>query len=995
MSARPGSDLDALRGSLAGSSGPRFWRSLDELARTERFQELLRREFPALAPEWSNDVTRRHFLTTMGASLALAGLVGCTRQPKETIAPYAQAPEALVPGRPLHYATALTLMGFAKGVLVETHDGRPTKVEGNPDHPASLGASDVYMQAATLGLYDPDRSRAVTHLGEIRPFGDLLEVFAQVVEAQGKSGGAGLRILTETVTSPTLAALLRGVLQRYPAARWHQYEPLNRDHAAGGARLAFGEPLHARFDFSAADVVLALDADPCAPGPGSLRAIREIAARRRPADGGGMNRIYVVESSPTNTGAIADHRLPLASGDIPALARGLAARLLPEGGGGADLPGHLGGHGRWLDAVAADLRRHEGRSLVLAGDRQPAAVHALAHLLNDRLGNLGRTVVLTDPVEAAPVEQIASLAGLVAEMRAGSVEALLILGGNPVYTAPADLDFAAALESVGLRVHLGLHQDETAALSHWHVPQAHELEAWSDARADDGTVTILQPMIAPLYDGRTPCELLAVFDGRAGRPPYDLVRDHWREQSGSASFEEWWQQALHAGMVPESAAPRRAVPIRNGLLAELDASGWERTPGLEIAFAADPSTYDGRFANNGWLQELPRPITRLTWGNAALISPQTAARLGLGNGDRARLRHGGREIEAPIWIVPGQAADTVTLPLGGGRRRAGRVGSNIGFDAYALRVSAAPWLAGGAEMVPAGGREPLACTQEHHAMEGRGLVRHATLREYGEHPDFARHAGHDPEPEATLYPDFKYEGHAWGMVIDLNACVGCNACVIGCQAENNIPVVGREEVASGREMHWIRIDRYFEGDPERPAIWQQPVPCMHCENAPCEPVCPVGATSHSSEGLNDMVYNRCVGTRYCANNCPYKVRRFNFLLYADFDTPSLKALRNPDVSVRSRGVMEKCTYCVQRINRVRVEASAGGRPIRDGEVQTACQQACPARAISFGDLNDKESGVSRRRADPRNYGLLTDLNTRPRTTYLAALRNPNPDLEEA
>jgi molybdopterin-containing oxidoreductase family iron-sulfur binding subunit len=960
MSEKRMTDIDEVRRSLEGQSGPRYWRSLDELARTPRFQELLQREFPSLAPAWSNEVTRRHFLTMMGASLALAGLVGCTRQPKETIAPYVQAPEHMVPGKPLYYATALTLGGYATGALVETHEGRPTKVEGNPDHPASLGASDVYMQAATLGLYDPDRSRAVTYLGEIRPRSDLLDILKQTLEAQAKRGGAGLRILTETVTSPTLAAQLRSVLQRFPAARWHQYEPLNRDNAVGGARLAFGEPLQARCDFGAADVVLALDADPVAPGPGALRAIRDIAARRRPRDGkGGMNRLYVAESSPTNIGAMADHRLPIAAGDIAPFTRALAARLDLRGHRNEALPAHLRQHSKWVDAVASDLQRHRGRSLVLAGDRQPAAVHALAHAINDALGNIGRTVFLTEPVAADPVDQHASLADLVRDMRAGKVEILMMLGGNPVYTAPADLDFAAAMEMVGLRIHLSLYQDETSVRSHWHVPQAHELEAWSDARAEDGTVTLTQPMIAPLYDGRTAHELLAALDEKAGRSSYDLVRDYWRERAGSASFDAWWQRALHAGVIEGSAARPRRATVKKSLLADLDAAGMpEKKPGLEVEFRADPSTWDGRFANNGWLQELPRPITRLTWDNAALISPQTAARLGLGNGDRVLLRHGGREVAAPVWIVPGQAAESVTLHFGGGRQRAGKVGSKVGYDAYALRGSEAPWFAGGLEIHNTGDKQNLACTQEHHSMEGRHLVRHGTLHEYGEHPDFAQHIGHDPGPEMTLYPGFKYEGHAWGMVIDLNACVGCNACVIGCQAENNIPVVGPDEVAMGREMHWIRVDRYFEGDPERPDIWQQPVPCMHCENAPCEPVCPVGATVHSSEGLNDMVYNRCVGTRYCSNNCPYKVRRFNFLLYADFDTPSLKPLRNPDVSVRSRGVMEKCTYCVQRINRARVDAHAEDRSIREGDMQTACQQACPAKAIR----NAPTSGSSRYRA---------------------------------
>ncbi len=996
MSEARGAGIATLRGRLAGRTGRQYWRGLEELAGTPEFQDLLRHEFAAGADTLADPVQRRTFVSLMAASLALAGLTGCTRQPRETIAPYAEMPEQLVPGKPLYYASALTLAGFARGVLVETHEGRPTKIEGNPDHPASRGATDVFMQAAPLELYDPDRSRTVTFLGNIAPWSQLLSAVVTAIKAQAAKQGAGLRILTETITSPTVAAQLAAVLAQLPRARWTSWEPINRDNARAGAAMSFGHPVTPQYQIAKADVILSLEADFVAPGGASLAHIREFAGRRRRGGeaGGGMNRLYMVESTPSAAGAVADHRLPLASSEVEHFARAVAAATgLPV----AQEPGaasRLATHTRWIDAVARDLQAHRGACLVLAGDHQPPAVHALAHALNSHLGAIGRTVTFTDPVEAGDPDQASGLSQLAADLRAGAVDLLLILGGNPAYSAPVDLDFAGALGSAGLSIHLGSHDDETSARCHWHVPMAHELEAWGDARAWDGTITIQQPMIAPLYDGRTTIELLGALTGNAGRPAYDLLREHWRGRlEQGMDFERWWRRTLHDGLVAGSALPAKNVTLRTDWMSRPGQA--PAAEGLEIVFRPDPSAYDGRFVNNGWLQELPRPITRLTWDNAALLAPALAWKLGLENSDVIELSVGGRTIEAPVWIVPGQAFNTVALHLGYGRNRTGRVGQGAGFDAGALRASSALWLAHGATLKPTDGTHALSCTQLHGSMEGRGLVRWASLDEFHAHPDFVKHAAHEPAREESLFPPYKYEGHAWGMVIDLNSCVGCNACVIGCQAENNIPIVGRSEVANGREMHWIRMDRYFEGDENDPAIWNQPVPCMQCENAPCETVCPVGATVHSSEGLNDMVYNRCVGTRYCANNCPYKVRRFNFLLYQDFKEPSLKLLHNPDVTVRSRGVMEKCTYCVQRINQARIETQKQDRPIRDGEILTACQQACPAQAITFGDLNDPASRVSTLRADPRNYGLLTELGTRPRTTYLAALRNPNPELEKA
>jgi MoCo/4Fe-4S cofactor protein with predicted Tat translocation signal len=987
-------DWARMRERLALFTGKQYWRGLEELADDERFREFLDHEFPRQAAVWAEHVDRRQFLKLMGASLALAGAGACTRQPTEKVVPYVRAPEQIVPGEPLFFATATSLAGVGTGVLVESHMGRPTKVEGNPEHPASLGASDAFAQAAVLELYDPDRSHVVTNAGDIRPWAAFLDVMRRALEAQHERRGAGLRLLTETVTSPTLAQQLRDLLARFPQAGWHQYEPTGRDGSRAGTRLAFGQAVETRYHVDRADVLLALDADFLACGPGNLRHAREFGRRRR-ADrsDGEMNRLYVVECTPSVTGAAADHRLPLRAREVETFARAVAAALgLP-----VRAPRGLGAHRAWIDAVANDLRKHRGSSLVIAGEHQPGSVHALALALNQALGNVGRTLTHTAPIEAEPIDQTASLSKLVSEMENDEVEVLLILGGNPAYNAPVDLRFADRIAKVPLRVHLSLYDDETSRLCHWHVPEAHLLESWSDVRGPDGTVTIIQPLIAPLYEGKTVHELLGALSERPERSGYEIVREHWRQRwsesratASDSDFEDFWRRALHDGVVAGSALPERPVALRSDWMRRLPDP--EVADGLEIVFRPDSTVHDGRFANNGWLQELPKAITRLTWDNAALISPATAERLGLQNEQVVELRYRGRSVHAPVWITPGQAGDCVTIQLGYGRTRAGRVGTGAGFDAYALRTADAPWFGSGLEIRATGERHALACTQVHHSMEGRLLVRSVTLAQYRAHPEIVHQMEHELPP-ASMYPPHPYDGYAWGMAIDLGSCIGCNACVVACQAENNIPVVGKAEVARGHEMQWLRIDRYYEGALDDPVIHHQPVPCMHCENAPCEVVCPVNATVHSSEGLNDMVYNRCVGTKYCSNNCPYKVRRFNWFLYSNQNEETLKMLANPDVTVRSRGVMEKCTYCVQRINYARIRAKKEDRSIRDGEIVTACQQVCPTEAIVFGDLNDPESRVSRRKAEARNYALLASLDTRPRTTYLARLRNPNPELE--
>jgi molybdopterin-containing oxidoreductase family iron-sulfur binding subunit len=1023
--------------------GKAYWRSLEELADTPAFQELMRREFPDQALEREGGLTRRRFLALMGASLALAGLNGCSVRPapQREIVPYVRAPEEIVPGKPLFFATAMALGGAATGLLVESHMGRPTKVEGNPDHPASRGATDLYAQASVLGLYDPDRSQTPTYLGRTRTWDEAFSALGTELSKPALRQGEGVRLLTGAVTSPTLARQLREFLRKNPKAQWHRYEPVGPDGALAGtrrepvwreaarygAKLAFGEYVDTHYDFTKANVVLSLDADFLSCGPGHLRYVADFMSRRRGGTAGdaampAMNRLYVAETAVTGTGAKADHRLALRAQDIEGLARAVAAQVGLEVEAGPGAPDH----DRWVSAVAKDLGRHPGRCVVLAGERQPAAVHLLANALNDHLGNVGKTVFHTAPVEA--LEGAHSLEELVNDMagRKAKVKLLVILGGNPVFTAPANFRFRERMQNVPLRVHLGLYQDETARQCHWHLPEAHYLEAWSDVRAYDGTASVVQPLIAPLYSGRSAHELLAVLTSGRQTPGYETVRGYWRDfwerqKKKSGTFETFWQTAVHDGFVPDTKFPTRSVSLK---------AGWEKHPatggrghgGLEIVFQPDPTLYDGRFANNGWLQELPKPLTRICWDNVALMSPKTARDQGVGeratntsggphgatSTEVVELRFHGRLVRAPVWVMPGHADGSVTVYLGHGRTSAGKVGDGVGFNAYALRRSDFPWFGSGLDVRPTGDTHLVACTQHHQLMENRELVRSATLGHYRKHPKFAAEPEERQErehAETTRRPLDMYQGERpyqtetqrWGMAIDLTACTGCSACVVACQAENNIPVVGKEEVTRAREMHWLRIDTYHHGggrDREVPTeFYFQPVPCMQCEDAPCEYVCPVAATVHSADGLNDMVYNRCVGTRFCSNNCPYKVRRFNFFQYADYATESLKLMRNPDVTVRSRGVMEKCTYCVQRIRQAVIEAEKEERPVRDGEILTACQAACPARAIVFGDTSEKGSAVARLKESPLNYALLAELNTRPRTTYLAALRNPNPELE--
>jgi molybdopterin-containing oxidoreductase family iron-sulfur binding subunit len=960
-----------------------FWRDVAEFKAGRRIKRPMLPNH--LIPDGS--INRQQFLKVMGASIALAGLTGCATEPKGPtgLAPYVSRPPGITEDQSILYASALTTQGYAQGVLVRAVSGRPIKIEGNPQHPQSLGATTIFEQASLLTFYDPDRSRSIVSNNQNVTWGEFVSALQTVDANQQAKQGSGLRILTQTITSPSLGDQLNQLLAKLPSAKIHQWEPVNRDNVLEGSQRAFGAPVNPVYRVDQADVILTLDADFLNAGPDSLRNARGYASKRvvTPTNAS-QSRVYAVESTPSVTGTIADHRLPVKARDVQAVGRAIAAGVGVPGVGGA-LP--AGVSAAWVAAVVADLGQHRGSSLVVAGDQQPPDVHHLAHQLNQTLGNVGKTVSYVDSVEFSPVNKLQSLVQLVQDMNAGAVEFLLMIGGNPVYDAPADLGFAAALKKVGQSVHLSLHQDETSVASSWHVPLAHEIEAWGDARAIDGTTTIIQPVIEPLYGGRTPQELVAILAGQPPTSAHDLIKGYWQRQLKGADPELQWRSALASGIVPGTTLAAKAVTLK-----PLTAAAPVAATGTELNFRPDPTIWDGRYANNGWLQELPKPVTQLTWDNVAYVGPTMAQRLGVNNADVVEVRYRGGLVLAPIYVLAGHPDDAVTLHLGYGRANAGQVGNGIGYNAYPLRTSAAPWFDTGVELRPTGNKLLLATTQGTQDMEGRDPVLAGTLDAYRKDTTFLQKLV--PESVGTLYPpSFPYNGNRWGMTINLSACIGCNACIVACQAENNIPVVGKTEVAKGRHMHWLRVDRYYEGQLDNPTSYVQPIPCQQCENAPCELVCPVDATTHSDEGLNDMVYNRCVGTRYCSNNCPYKVRRFNFFQYADYTTPSLQLLYNPDVSVRERGVMEKCTYCVQRIRQVDIIANREKRGVRDGEIQTACQAACPTRAFSFGNLNDPTSEVAKLKADPLNYSLLADLNTRPRTTYLGVIRNPNPAIQ--
>jgi molybdopterin-containing oxidoreductase family iron-sulfur binding subunit len=955
-----------------------------------------------LPPELRLDpISRRRMLELSLASMALAS-ASCTRQPLEHIVPYVKQPEGVIPGKPLYFATTIPLGGYGRGLIAESHLGRPTKLEGNPLHPGSLGATDAITQAAILNLYDPDRSQVIAKFGNIQTWEHLTEELAGVTKSQVALRGSGFRILTETITSVTLADQIQDLFIRFfPEAKWHQWDPAGRDAVRAGAKLAFGKYVDTRYDFTQADVVVSLDADFFFEGPGAVRYLHDWSSRRKAREHEtNLSRLYVVETARTLAGACADHRLAVNPATLSAIALALAAEVGVAGAARPKLDAKIQ---KFVTAVAADLRKKQGRSIVVAGEYAPAEIHALCHAVNASLKNVGTTVAYSEPVEAKPVDQLASLADLTKDLLDGKVDVLVILGSNPVFTAPRDLDFVDALQKAKLSIHLGPYADETAEYCHWHVPETHFLEAWGDARAYDGTISIIQPLVEPLYaEAKSATQLLAALMEQPNVSSHDVVKGYWHEHRATVDFDSFWRHTLHDGVFEGSSVPTSPATLdQAGVKKAVDVLAAEKPAGgLVVVFRPDPTISDGRFANNGWLQETPKPLTKLTWDNALCVSPNRAKELGLTKEEIATggvlvtVTCNGKSVEAPVWCLPGLADDVAVLNFGYGRRRTGRVGRGAGFDVYPLRTSDKLWRAP-ATVARTDRSMDLFTTQTTGSMEGRPLARSGTLATFTKDPEFAAKMGEAAKKSDRLYPGFEYKEYAWGLSIDLSSCVGCNACVVACQSENNSPVVGKDQIGRGRSMQWLRVDRYWDGDEEHPTETHlQPVMCQHCEQAPCEVVCPVGATVHSSEGLNDMVYNRCVGTKYCSNNCPYKVRHFNFFGYSDTDTPVLKLMRNPNVTVRTRGVMEKCTYCVQRINAARIRAEEQNRPIADGDILTACQQACPAGAIVFGNINDPGAKVTHLKKQPHDYPLLGDLNTQPRTTYLARIRNPNPDLED-
>ena len=1025
--------METAQARLAGMSGKRYWRTVDELADTPEFQDALRREFPQHASEWVDSVSRRGFMKLMGASIALAGLTGCTKQPDEPIYPYVKQPEDLVLGKPVYFATAHPFPMGSVPLLVKSEAYRPIKVDGNPEHPMNHGTTDAITQGTLLGLYDPDRSQRVLYRGENRSYDNFLAEFTAMLESKKSSGGEGLYFLSGTVVSPTLAAQWKSASAKYPKAKWLQYEPVNRDSARAASKQAFGDFYDAQYKLDAADVILSLDADFLSgiQHPGFLKLAADYARRRSLNPGVEMNRMYVVESTPSTTGFKAEHRLRMRASQMEGFAAALASAL----GAGSASPGAASSGAGWTDeqtaylnAAAKDLKANAGKCVVVPGEQAALGVHLAAIAMNQALGNVGKTVVYTETVNPMPTVQIDEMKQLIDDLNAGKVDWLVMFDTNPIYSAPADLNFEKAMGHAKTVAYLSPYLDETAQVCDWHINGNHYLEMWSDARAYDGTVSIVQPMIDPLYGGKTAHHIVQAMLDEPDLSPMNAVRENWKSVLGGkgGDADAAWRKALHDGWIADTAFAPKTVGAKStasSAVAAADANA------MEVIFRPDPNLYDGRYANLGWMQELPKPITNLSWDNAALMSIQTMAQLHAKESDVVEIEYRGRKIKASALVVPGHPDQSITVYLGSGRRNAGRVGTGQGFNAYPIRLSSAPLFAVGANVKKTGETYECVVTKSHyidnrdafarsygneeeakdvkpdttpHSLEGREaehrqIIRFATLEEYKKNPDFAT-TGEDRETPAksmTLFPLWDYtKGYAWALSIDLNSCVGCNACIVSCYAENNLAVVGRHQVKVGRDMQWIRVDTYFEGDLDQPKAYFQPMTCQMCENAPCEQVCPVGATVHSPEGLNLMAYQRCVGTRYCSNNCPYKVRRFNWLLFSDYTTESLKLMRNPDVSVRSRGVMEKCTYCVQRIEAAKIRADKENRAVADGEIVTACQQACPTQAITFGNINDRNSRVSKIKAQTRNYTVLADLNTRPRTSYIAGVVNPNPDLME-
>jgi len=981
-------------------SGKSYWRSLTEKSGDPEYKASLAAEFPEgtseMTPE-EGEVSRRNFLTIMGASMALAGMTAC-RRPEEKILPYAKPPEEMIPGKPMYFATAVSMYGTAFGLLVESHEGRPTKIEGNPRHPESLGATTTHLQACILDMYDPDRSASPLEKGQKRTRDDVAKALRDLSAKVRGDGGKSLAILTQDHRSPTLDAALRDLKAQLPAARVVRYEPFDRTNVLEGTKLAFGRAVEPVHTLAKAMVIATLDSDAFGYESSPIKNARGWAENREPEGGRALNRMYAVESIHSVTGANADHRLRLKSADVAQFAFALAQKLGVEGAApAAPLAANAQ---KFLDALAKDLMANRGRSAVIVGHTQAPAVHAAVALINQALANVGTTVDYVRAFDDTPSGPKA-LVELANAINSKQVDTVVILGGNPAFNAPADAGFAKAIASAALSIHVSTHVDETSSACSWHVNRTHFLEAWSDVRSEDGTYSVVQPLIAPLYDGYSDTEIVRALLGDV-RKPYELVR----ETFGKLGFgdEKAWKKALHDGFVPNSGFTAETVAPNAGAVAAAAKSVAPASAGLEVTIHPDAHAYDGRFANNGWMQELPDAMTKLTWGSSAWFSLATAKELGVGEGDHVTVAVESGSVTLPVVIAPGQAEKSVAVFLGQGRR-VGRVATGVGVDVYPLFKSTAQYVAAGnvskaavspeIQKTASLDKNVLSRTQEHFNMEGRPIIRETTIAEFVSNPKVIKDMTPAGPPLENLWHPQPYEGHKWGMTVDLNACIGCNACMVACQAENNVPVVGVLGVRKSREMHWLRMDRYFEGTPDEPRSVMMPMLCQQCENAPCESVCPVGATSHSPEGLNDMAYNRCIGTRYCANNCPYKVRRFNFFNYAKNFQGTQHMQLNPNVSVRERGVMEKCTWCVQRVNEARIAAKKeqpDGR-VKDGAIVTACQQACPTKVFTFGDYNDGLSMVSKKASGPRAYELLAEFNFRPRLQYLGKIRNPNPELE--
>jgi MoCo/4Fe-4S cofactor protein with predicted Tat translocation signal len=975
------------------TSREKLWRSLEQAAEDPAFLAHAAQEFPGLAAALAEPLGRRQVLRLMAASIALGGLAGCDAKYGGNLIPAVTIPPNIIPALPNFYATAHVLDGYASGVVVKHVMGRPVKVDGNPEHPASLGAIDVYGQAQLLDFYDPDRSAEIMQGSSPAALANLDAVFSDQRAQLAAGHGAGLRILTGSVTSPTVIAQIEAVQRQYPEAQSIQWDPISRDAGRKAASLAYGRALDTIAHLDKADVLLSIDGDLLSSAPGRLRYARDFASRRNPSRTASMSRVYAIEPTPTLIGSVADHRFIAGPADISRITLALAASILDNAPTTAE-PG-------WLAPLVTDLKAARGRVLMHVGAAQPPELHALALQINEALGARGVTYDLIEPPAPQALLQADAMAALIADMHAGKVRHLLIVDSNPLYTSPRSWGCAEALKRVPFSVTLARQYDETARATTWFVPHSHDWEAWSDARAYDGTVTVLQPQALPLYGGLSAHQVLGLYLAAPPMSTEESVRRIWAANLAGHSTDGW-SEALARGVIPGTASAASGARLRSDLRADFrtdlpsgagaPATGAPGTtippitaPGdrLTLLLRADPNLWDGRFANNPWLQELPRPLTKVVWDNPVLIAPALAARMQLTNGDCMRLSIDDASVVAPVWIMPGQAPDCITALLGSGRRAAGSVGDDVGVDFYPLTG-----LTGAVALGKTRDRVALASTVHHDLLmeTPSEILRHGTLAQFHADPHFAATAHSEPH----LYRTVPAGPAAWGMSIDLNACIGCNACIVACQAENNISVVGKAQVLREREMHWLRIDRYFEGGVDAPESFFQPVLCMHCEEAPCENVCPVGATVHDAEGLNVMVYNRCVGTRFCSNNCPYKVRRFNFYGYARQQTRPAQSW-NPDVTVRARGVMEKCTYCIQRIAEARIEADRDSRPV--GEVRTACQNACPTQAFTFGNLADATSLVAERKRSSLNFAMLEGQGTRPRTTYEALVRNPNPAIK--